>query len=106
MAHKRREVFDCLRRVLVIQAVQLACFSVIRLAEVEGHPMPDPPAFFYQKVVNFPLVREPAVPFLRFKVALHVTIEFIMEVIAAHSKSTVIDFSPSWLSCTKKSKCC
>lgn len=44
VAHERGEVSDGLRRVLVIQAIRLTYLSAVRLAYVEGRPVPDPSA--------------------------------------------------------------
>lgn len=52
VAHERGEVSDGLRRVLVIQAVRLAYISAVRLAEVEGRPLPDASAISVEGLVG------------------------------------------------------
>jgi hypothetical protein len=52
VARERGEVSDGLRRVLVVQAVRLAFISAVRLAHVEGRPLPDPTAIEVEKLVG------------------------------------------------------
>ena len=52
VARERGEVSECLRRVLVVQAVRLAFIAAERLAHAEGRPTPDPSAIDIERLVG------------------------------------------------------